>query len=296
MPSWGQILSELQSLSSPLDVVRRKYLAHMQEVTGRNVIAYYSGFLQRSTSGVSISDLDTNGLMNAVHGLDRNQGLDLLLHTPGGDLCATEAIVRYLREVFGNNIRCFVPQIAMSAGTMIACACKEIYMGRQSSLGPIDPQFGGIPAHGVIEEFRRAVKDVKTNPASIPIWQPIIGRYHPTFIGECEKAIQLSGALAKSWLKTGMFSGEPSATTSAVRIVKSLNNHRDTKMHARHISADEALRVGLKVRMLEEDNALQDTVLTIHHSYMHTFSNSDCEKIIENHKGAAIITHAGKAS
>jgi len=267
----------------------------MESMTTRNVIAYYSGFLQRSTSGVSISDLDTNGLMNAIHGLDRTKGLDLLLHTPGGDLCATEAIVRYLREAFGADIRCFVPQIAMSAGTMIACACKEIYMGHQSSLGPIDPQFGGIPAHGVIEEFKRAVKDVKINPASIPVWQPIIGRYHPTFIGECEKAIELSGALAKAWLQTGMFLSDPSAKSLATRVVRSLNNHRDTKMHARHISAKEAQAIGLKVKMLEEDNALQDTVLTIHHAYMHTFSNSDCEKIIENHKGAAIITHAGKA-
>ena len=44
---------------------------------------------------------------------------------------------------------------------MIACACREILMGKHSSLGPIDPQLGGVPAHGVIEEFERAIKEIK---------------------------------------------------------------------------------------------------------------------------------------
>ena len=78
--------------------------------------------------------------MTVIHQLDRDKGLDLILHTPGGDTAATESIVDYLHNMFGNNIRAIVPQLAMSAGTMIACSCKEIIMGLQSSLGPIDPQ------------------------------------------------------------------------------------------------------------------------------------------------------------
>lgn len=117
-----------------------------------------------------------NGFMNATRELDHSKGLDLILYTLGGDLCATEPIVSYLRNIFKNDIRCFVPQLAMSAGTMIACACNEIFMGRQSSLGSIDPQFGGIPAHGVIDEFKKALVEVKDNPASVPLWQQIISK------------------------------------------------------------------------------------------------------------------------
>ena len=117
------------------------------------------------------------------------EGLDLILHTPGGETAATESIVHYLYSMFGTNIRAIVPQLSMSAGTMIACACKEIIMGKQSSLGPIDPQFGNLPAHGIIEEFRRAYNEIKSDPSKIPLWQPIIAKYHPTLIGECEKAI-----------------------------------------------------------------------------------------------------------
>ena len=47
-------------------------------------------------------------------------------------------------------MRAFIPQISMSAGTMIAMSCREIIMGEQSSLGPIDPQMGGIACQAEI--------------------------------------------------------------------------------------------------------------------------------------------------
>lgn len=48
----------------------------------------------------------------------------------------------------------------MSAGTMIACSCKQILMGKHSSLGPVDPHFNGIPAIGVIEEIKKAYQQI----------------------------------------------------------------------------------------------------------------------------------------
>jgi ClpP class serine protease len=70
--------------------------------------------------------------MMAVHGLNRTLGLDLILHTPGGGIAATQSLVDYLRRMFGKDIRAIVPQIAMSAGTMMACACREIWLTRHS--------------------------------------------------------------------------------------------------------------------------------------------------------------------
>jgi ClpP class serine protease len=171
MPSWNQVLAEIQHSNrrDALDFVRRKYIKRLAKLTGRNVIAYYSGWLQNPGLGnTAIGDDDKNGLMAAVHKLDRSKGLDLLLHTPGGDLAATESIVDYLHRMFGKDIRAIVPQLAMSAGTMISCACKEVVMGKQSNLGPIDPQFGGIPAHGVIKEFEEAIEAIKKDPAVFP--------------------------------------------------------------------------------------------------------------------------------
>ena len=188
-------------------------------MTGRNVIVYYSGWLQKPTMRLgplfSINDNDKNGFMSAIHGLDTNRGLDLILHTPGGNLGATESLIDYLREKFGSNMRAIVPQIAMSGGTMIACACKQILMGRQSSLGPIDPQFNGVPAFGILEEFRQAHKEISKNRSKITVWQPIIAKYSPALIGECEKVGRWSIDLVKRCLKTGMF--ENSSSKSCIK-------------------------------------------------------------------------------
>ena len=290
MPSWQELLGVIGS--SPYDRVRRQSISDLAKYRERNVITYYSAFIEKPNSNSHIDDSDIEGLMNVVHTCDRNKGLDLILHTPGGGISATEAIVTYLRKSFKNDIECFVPQIAMSAGTMIACACNKIYMGNQSSIGPIDPQFGGIPAHGVIEEFEKAVEVVKKDPEKLPLYKTLVEKYHPTFLGECEKAIKLSSELVGEWLATGMFSGDAKAKDKAKKVLRALNNHKDTKQHDRHISAEKAKSFGLKIVMLEEDNDLQDLVLTVHHANVITMAQTSACKIIENQGNSAFIQNA----
>ena len=302
MPNWGQVLNEIQGMrvENPLDTIRRKYLASMNKYTGRNVIAYYSGFLQKPNENVSIDDNDKNALMQAVYGLDKTKGLDLILHTPGGNTAATESIVHYLRAVFGNDIRAFIPQMAMSAGTMIALSCKEIVMGKQSNIGPIDPQFGGMSCAGVIEEFQNAINSIKAEPSSAPLWQVIISKYHPTFLGDCQKAIDWSDKMVIQWLCSNMLSGHVKPEDDAKKIVEKLGSHKETFTHAKHIHINECKDLGIAVVPLEElekkeiDGCkdLQDCVLTIHHTYMHTFSISNAVKIVENNMGSAMIMNA----
>ena len=290
MPNWNQLLDEIRSAGSMHDVVRRKYLAEIHELTQRNVIAYYSGWLQKGAiAGVEINDEDKNGFMTVIHQLDRSLGLDLVLHTPGGEVAATESLVDYLRSMFGSDIRAIVPQLAMSGGTMIACACKEILMGKQSSLGPIDPQFNGIPAHGVVEEFNRAKQEIREDASTIPIWQPIINKYNPTLIGECEKAIAWSNEMTDEWLRTGMFQGVDLPSSKIKTIIQELGDHALTKSHQRHLSAERCREMGLKVIELESHQELQDAVLSLHHACMLTFSATPAFKIIENQNGTAFI-------
>ncbi|ETR66819.1 MAG: periplasmic serine protease (ClpP class) [Candidatus Magnetoglobus multicellularis str. Araruama] len=164
MPSFNDVLKEIKS---PIDAIRHKYLKRLHNKTKRNIICYYSGWLQNpNVRGIEISDVDKNGFMNAIHGLNRSKGLDIILHTPGGEVAATESIVDYIRQMFGTDVRAIVPQLSMSAGTMIACSCKSIVLGTHSNLGPVDPQFGGIPAQGVVEEFRRAIEEIKKTLAA----------------------------------------------------------------------------------------------------------------------------------
>ena len=298
MPAWGNVLSEIgvrqRDGQQAVDLVRRKYLKALHKHTGRNIIAYYSGWLFRppTTPNLSLGDEDMNAFMAAVHRLNRELGLDLILHTPGGDIAATEALVQYLWEMFDKNIRVIVPQLAMSAGTMIACASRSIVMGKESSLGPIDPQIGGVPAQGVLDEFQMAVQSIRTDPASTPLWQQIVSRYHPSFLLECSQAIEWSRAMVHSWLAGNMFADEPDPDSAASNVVDFLANHTVTATHARHIPMNRCEMIGLKTKKLEDDKKLQDLVLTVHHAYMHTFSMSGATKITENHLGTATVLMA----
>jgi len=290
MPSWHNILYEISESGSTYDVIRRKYLKKLYEQTGRNIIIYYSGWLQKpGLPGVEVNDNDKNGFMTVIHGLDRSKGLDLILHTPGGESAATESLIDYLRSMFGTDIRSIIPQLAMSAGTMVACASKEIIMGKHSSLGPIDPQLKGIPAHGIVEEFTRAYNEIRSDQAKIPVWQPILAKYPPAFIGECEKAILWSNEIVSECLKNIMFKDEHETEHKIEDILNKLGDHALTKSHARHLSAEKCKDMGLKIIDLDSDQDLQEAVLSVHHACIHTLSSTPAYKIIENHEGVAFI-------
>ena len=254
MPSWNEILNEIDEsvdIASVLNKKRIEYFGKISAITGRNVIAYYSAWLKHPERA-SIDEQDKNAFMSAVHNLDRSKGLDLVLHTPGGDIAATESIVTYLKSMFKGDIRAIVPQISMSAGTMIALSCKQIIMGEQSSLGPIDPHFGGVPCQGVLDEFRRAVKEVEANPSALGLWQTIVSKYHPTFLGQCENAIEWSKKLMSDWVS------EVNTKVDINELEKLFLDHKESYSHSRHISKASCKNVGLNILDLELNQDLQD--------------------------------------
>lgn len=295
MPGWDDILSEIRSDSHPnkLDIVRRKYMRQLTELTGRNTIAYYSGWLkQQNVSNTDINDSDMTGFMNAVRGLDCSKGLDLILHTPGGSPVAAESIVKYLRCKFDKDIRVIVPHLAMSAGTMIACSASTIVMGKESSLGPIDPQFGGIPAYNIKQEFIEAKEDLAKHPENFSYWKMLLGKYPAAFVKQAIDAIDLSDELLKEWLGSCMFDAIKDAETIQ-NIVQHLNEHESSKAHGRHFDVSFCKQIGLNVIELEKDNKFQDAVLSVHHVYSHTINMTPVIKIIENQVGKAYISLHG---
>ena len=126
--------------------------------------------------------------------------------------------------MFGDDIRAIVPQIAMFAGTMLACSCKKILMCKRSNLGPIDPQLGGMPAFGAIQEFQRASEEIKLDPSKANVWHPIISQYKPSFLSQCENAIKGSNEFAQSQLETVMFKGRTDRKQLAKIVVQRLSD------------------------------------------------------------------------
>ena len=82
MGNWNDLLNEVKEAGNVHDVVRRKYLRQLADLTGRNVIIYYSAWLQKGgmpglpPTEFALSDVDKNAFMATVHRLDRESGLD----------------------------------------------------------------------------------------------------------------------------------------------------------------------------------------------------------------------------
>lgn len=301
MPTWNEINAEVdrriagsgKAANHVCDDIRAEQLKNLSQYRNRAVISYYSGFLQkRGQDGrhhpeCAITDFDMNGFMAVIHNLPRNTGLDLILHTPGGGTEATRAIVEYLYKMFDRNIEVIVPQMAMSAGTMIACAARLVIMGKHSCLGPTDPQINGLPAIGVLHEIDTAIKEIKAEPIKQLVWQEVFRKYPPGFIANCERSKDGSKAMVQEWLAKNMFKDHENAKDDAIAVVEQLTNFRETTEHGHHFLADKCSAMGLKIHALEGDQQLQELVLSVHHAYVASFARVRSIKFIENSAGSS---------
>lgn len=282
MGSWSDILHSVMQPGKPLDVqklneMRLDYLKKISKHRNRNVIAYYSGWMYYPDSeDSSINDKDINAFMEVIHRLDKSKGLDLILHTPGGEIAAAEQIINYLHSCF-KDITVIVPQMAMSAGAIISVSCNEIIMGKQSCLGPFDPQLGGVACQSVLKEFEDAKNDLKNHPEALGLWQVIINKYPPTFLYSCAQAVALTNELANK-----LFSKIVLDKTKLSDIKKAFNDNSESKVHSRHLSKDKLQKLGLNVRSLEDDQDLQELVLSAHHCYIILLENLSIVKCVEN--------------
>jgi hypothetical protein len=312
LPTWGAILYELNKAivaqqkpgqpvdplkPSPHDVVRRKYIKRLSEHTGHPVIVYASGWLEGrpvpDPSVVSVSTRDLMGFMEAVHDLPKGP-LDLMLHSPGGDPNAAEAIMNYLRAQGFSPIRALVPISAMSAATMMALCCDEVVMGRHSQLGPIDPQFTIVtpdgprsaPAQAILDQFDRAKGELATSPQSLAAWLPILRGYGPGLLSQCVTSQEASEDFVAGAMKEYMFAGDPDAEAKAKTIAGWFNDHKSHRSHGKPLRFDDVEKQGIKVTLLENDKELQDHALSAWHGVQLSLSNVAVSKLIENSKGA----------
>ena len=92
---------------------------------------------------------DSEDVLRAVKMTDPQVPIDIILHTPGGLVLATEQIARALSK-HPARVTVFIPHYAMSGGTMLALAADEIVMDPNAVLGPVDPQIGQYPAVSIL--------------------------------------------------------------------------------------------------------------------------------------------------
>ncbi len=274
MPSWPQLMEELVNFkpSNQGDYIAdklREVVAKIAKSSDCNVIYYASGFLQKPhvPAFTAINLEDINGFMAGVHDLDFDKDLILILHTPGGMAEAAQTIVDYLRSKF-TAISALVPTYAMSAGTMIALGCDNIIMGRQSQLGPTDPQLmvEGRPfsAHSIVEQFDKARDDISNNPVLAHAWIPVLRSFGPALLEEARKSISYGEDLVIRWLTQYMFSDKSDPPALARNVADYFGGDQHGS-HGRRIDREAAKRLGVNVIDLEDDHVLQEHVLTLYH-------------------------------
>lgn len=252
MPSWNELVDTIQALPEPqlgpwLRTESTKYLKQIAQLRGdRHVILYASAFLQKPQAPadrLQITHEDVNAFMSVMYGMTWGKGLTLLLHTPGGVTNAAETLVAYLRSKF-TDIEAIVPTYAMSAGTMISLAANRIVMGRQSQLGPIDPQFlmgqRAQSARAIVDQFDQAKKEILQNAAAAGVWFPILQTIGPALLQEARNALDYGERMVAEWLERYMFAGRADAKAVAMAAAKHFNDAATHKSHGRRIDRDEA--------------------------------------------------------
>lgn len=294
MPNRNEILNELnRDKKGSQDKIRRRYLKNLHNYTKNDTIIYFANFSPKipnlNSSAISINLDDMSGFMTSLSKLHEDT-LDLIIHSPGGQAEATIQIVQYLRKKY-KTIRAIIPQNAMSAATMLACACDEIIMGKESAIGPIDPQIAipfqgsimNMPAHSILRDFESAKNDVSNNPQLSNIWAPKLMQIPFGIFDFCTKSIDAAKTNVAAWLDMYMFKDDD--LKKGEKIAEFLGNFDLHGSHGKPFDYLKAKEIGLKVKLLEDDQLLQEKVLSLYHACLLTFDFTNCVKIIENHNG-----------
>lgn len=235
---------------------RQQRIRDIQEHTGARLICYVSGPL------ASLTRDDVLPLVDLLHTVPLGSDIDLLLHTPGGDIDAAEKMANMIRRQVGDGgrFRVVVPDYAKSAGTLVSLAADAIVMSESSELGPIDPQVrmpdgaGGYewrPAQAYVDGYEKLVDLVNKQPEAMA-YHRMLDKYDPTRIEVCRKAIERSTKMAEELLKRGMFRRGGNFTAVAA----DLSNNQKWLQHSTPIDYLQAKTLKLEVTYLEPTDEL----------------------------------------
>lgn len=137
-----------------IQMQRFRAFRQMERRRGSRVIALIHRQEMISLFGIPLSRYitieDSEQILRAIRLTPEEMPIDLILHTPGGLVLASEQIAHAIRK-HPAKVTVFVPHYAMSGGTMIALAADEIVMDPNAVLGPVDPQIGKYPAASLIK-------------------------------------------------------------------------------------------------------------------------------------------------
>ena len=235
---------------------RQELIKEIERTTGRQLICCVGG------TSTAIRRDDVVFLSDLLHNIRRGEAIDLMLHTPGGDMDAAEKLVSMISGAAGTApFRIIVPDFAKSAGTLMALGSNSILMSDSSELGPIDPQVVSEEQNGTVhvtaiqnylDAFDECSKALADDPTSTTA-QAMFDKFEPARVHEYKAAIKRARSLAEKLLGGRMFQTVAGNITA---IAGKLMDRKQYLSHGQMIGYVEAQELGLRVEYLAPDDPL----------------------------------------
>ncbi len=180
---------------------------------------------------------------------------------------------------------------------MISLASDTLVLGRQSQLGPIDPQFlidnKVHSARAIQEGFSKAREDIEKDTKLAHLWAPILQNMGPSLLLEADKALRYGKELVLNWLQRRMFKDildeaerrEKCETIASYFNAEVADDQEQLHVHGQRIGSDKLRDLGIKVEPMEDDQVLQDDVLTAYHLMTLIFETTPSLKFIASNAG-----------
>jgi hypothetical protein len=244
-------------------------LQTLETQRGRPCIVYWTTQLARVSVAAEVP------LFDQLNAIGKQEALDLVLFTNGGDAEAPLRIVSLIRE-YCESFSLLVPYRAMSAGTLLALGANEIVTTPFSVFGPIDPtkthpllprrEGAPEPEPISVQDMRHAMQFIReaapkesaiayTPEAMAQIFNALFDKIHPLAIGAIEQSYALAKLIGTRCLETHM--GTSDADREKIKsIVDRLID--EYKSHSYPISRREAEAIGLKIQ--NADPAVEATL------------------------------------
>ncbi len=148
---------------------------HVQWILGRHKVAAAHNVVVLHKSS-SIMRSDANRVYRGLSKTDRSKPLLLVVSSPGGEIAPAYFIAKLCRQSTDEIVKVAVARQAKSAATLICCGADEIHMGGLSELGPIDPQFGPIPALALKYSVEHLAQLASQYPAAREMFSDYLSR------------------------------------------------------------------------------------------------------------------------
>jgi hypothetical protein len=212
----------------------------------------------------------------------KKKKLGVILETPGGYIETVQRIAETLRRHY-EQVEFFVPNYAMSAGTVLVMSGDAIHMDYYSVLGPIDPQVerggndGLLPALGYLVQYERLIRKSAAGKLTTAEMTFLVEKFDPAELYKYEQSRELSIALLKEWLVKYKFKNWKKTesrgitvtgamrTRRAAEVAKMLNNTEHWHSHGYGISIEVLRRdVRLQIEDFGARPALNKVLRTYH--------------------------------